>query len=92
MRPGAVLFEEMLPTDVVRRMDREFSVDPPQAILVVGTSALFPYIAGPVVEAKRHGRLTIEVNPARTDLSDIVDFHLQGGAGAVLPLIARALA
>ncbi|MEM8882449.1 MAG: Sir2 family NAD-dependent protein deacetylase [Planctomycetota bacterium] len=91
MRPGVVLFGEMLPHDVVRRMDREFAVNPPEALLVVGTSALFPYIAGPVLEARRHGRLTIEVNPGRTDLSDVVEYHLEGGAGTYLPLIAQAL-
>jgi NAD-dependent deacetylase len=92
LRPGAVLFGEMLPADAVRRMDAEFALRPPDAILVVGTSALFPYIVGPVVEAARARRLTIEVNPEQTQLSPVVEFHLQGRAGDYLPLIAEALA
>jgi NAD-dependent deacetylase len=91
LRPGAVLFGEMLPADAVRRMEVEFSLRPPDAVLVVGTSALFPYIVGPVVEAARDRRLTIEVNPEETSLSPVVEFHLQGRAGDYLPLIADAL-
>jgi NAD-dependent deacetylase len=91
LRPGAVLFGEMLPEEVVYRMQAEFSLRPPDAILVVGTSALFPYIVSPVVQASRTGRLTIEVNPERTQLSPVVTRHLAGKAGYYLPLIADAL-
>ena len=72
-------------------MQAEFSLRPPDAILVVGTSALFPYIVSPVVQASRTGRLTIEVNPERTQLSPVVPRHLAGKAGYYLPLIADAL-
>lgn len=91
LRPAAVLFGEMLPVDVVYRMHAEFSMRPPDAILVVGTSALFPYITGPVVEAARGKRLTIEVNPEWTHLSPVVAYHLEARAGEILPLIADAL-
>lgn len=91
LRPGAVLFGEMLPADVVQRMYQEFAEKPPEVILVVGTSALFPYITAPVSEANRNGRLTVEINPERTYLSPEVHFHLAGKAGYYLPLIAAAL-
>jgi len=91
LRPGAVLFGEMLTAEVVQRMHEEFGVNPPEVIIVVGTSALFPYITAPVAEAKRRGRLTVEVNPERTYLSPEVQFHLGGKAGYYLPLIASAL-
>ena len=91
LRPDAVLFGEMLPADVVQRMYQAFSVDPPDLVLVVGTSALFPYITGPVLEANRRGRLTVEINPERTYLSADVQFHLAGTAGFYLPLVASAL-
>lgn len=91
LRPGAVLFGEMLPTDAVRRMEAEFSLHPPDAVLVVGTSALFSYIVGPVVDAAHEGRLTIEINPEETALSPVVEYHLKGRAGHYLPLIADAL-
>jgi NAD-dependent deacetylase len=91
LRPGAVLFGEMLPDRVVDRMHAEFSLQPPDAILIVGTSALFPYIVSPVAAAARAGRLTVEVNPERTQLTPIVTRHLAGKAGLILPLIADAL-
>lgn len=91
VRPGAVLFGEWLPPDAVERMDREFRVDPKDAVIAVGTTALFPYIAEPVLHARAHGRLTIEVNPAPTALSAEVDFALRGAAGTLLPALASVL-
>ena len=91
LRPGAVLFGEQLSDRAVERMNREFTLNPPDTLVVVGTSALFGYITGPVVEAARAGRLTIEINPERTHLSPVVTHHLPGKAGYYLPLIADAL-
>lgn len=92
LRPAAVLFGELLPEDKVARMRRELHDDPPELVLVVGTSALFPYIAGPVLVARRAGRLTVEVNPEPTVLSPVVDWFLQGSAAALVPEIAREIA
>ena len=91
LRPAAVLFGEYLPEEKVERMRSEFHEDPPGLVLVVGTSALFPYIAEPVLVARRAGRVTVEVNPERTVLSKVVDWFLQGTATALLPAIARAI-
>lgn len=91
LRPAAVLFGEYLPEEKVERMRREFHEDPPGLVLVVGTSALFPYIAEPVLVARRAGRVTVEVNPERTVLSKVVDWFLQGTATALLPAIAREI-
>ncbi len=75
VRPEVVLFEEMLPAQAVAELEqalaRSFDL-----VFAVGTTALFPYIAGPVVQAARQGRPTVEVNPARTVLSDIVRHRL----------------
>lgn len=91
LRPDAVLFEEMLPVDKLRRIDREFRADPPDLVLAAGTSALFPYISQPVFLASESGRLTVEVDPEPTALSAIVAFALRGPAGRYLPLIRDAL-
>lgn len=91
LRPAAVLFGEMLSAEVVQRMYEEFSLYPPDVLLVVGTSALFPYIMSPVLEARRAGRLTVEVNPERTYLSSEVRYHLAGKAGYYLPLLSSAI-
>ncbi len=91
LRPDVVLFGEMLPEDKVDRLRRAFYDDAPDLVLVVGTSALFPYIAEPVVVARMAGRLTVEVNPEPTAVTEVAEFSLRAPAGAVLPEIARAL-
>jgi len=91
LRPDVVLFGEMLPAAKVDRIRREFGDAPPDLVLVVGTTALFPYIQGPVLLARQAGRLTVEVGPEPTVLSAVVDFHLEGPAGTILPRIAEAL-
>ena len=91
LRPAAVLFGEYLPEEKVERLRREIHEDPPGLVLVVGTSGLFPYITEPVLVARRAGRLTVEVNPEPTVLSQVVDWFLQGTATALLPAIARAI-
>jgi NAD-dependent deacetylase len=91
MRPDAVLFEEMLPRDKVQRMDEEFRLHVPDLVIAAGTSAMFPYISQPVLFARQLGRLTVEVNPEPTMLSEIVDYALRGPAGRFLPLIRDVL-
>ncbi len=84
LRPPVVLFEEMLPEDAIGRLYQQvrqgFDV-----VLVVGTTASFPYIVEPVAQARRNGGFTVEVNPATTDLSDWVDVRLSGRALDVFP-------
>lgn len=91
LRPDAVLFEEMLPTEKIERIYAEFHENPPEVVLSTGTSAIFPYISAPIIVARSLGRTTIEVDPCETALSDTVHFSLRGSASVYLPLIAQAL-
>ncbi|MDF1564688.1 MAG: NAD-dependent protein deacylase [Deltaproteobacteria bacterium] len=75
LRPDVVLFEEMLPLDAVDALQTELARGF-DLILSVGTSAVFPYIAGPVMQAARAGRPTVEVNPTRTMISGVVSHRL----------------
>ncbi|WP_439888042.1 NAD-dependent deacylase [Pseudomonas sp. MBLB4123] len=84
LRPPVVLFEEMLPEAAVDSLYTELGKGF-ELVLSVGTSASFPYIIEPVLRTRQAGGLTVEVNPARTDLSELVDIHLQGRALDVLP-------
>lgn len=88
LRPPVVLFEEMLPERAIDRLYAElrkgFAV-----VLSVGTSASFPYIVEPVLRTRQAGGFTAEINPTRTDLSDVVDVHLAGRALDVLPELVR---
>lgn len=91
LRPNAVLFGEMLPEPKVRRLHAEFYEDPPDLVLIAGTTAIFPYIAEPVLVAGRAGRLTLEVNPEPTMVSEHVRWSLRGRAGDVIPRIAERI-
>jgi NAD-dependent deacetylase len=91
LRPDAVLFGELLPHDKLARLNEEFYERIPDLVIVAGTSALFPYITEPVLVARYSDKLTIEINPEPTMLSDRVDFTLRGPASRYLPLIAAAL-
>lgn len=92
LRPDVVLFEELLPARPLAKVRREFHERPPDLVLVVGTTGLFPYISAPVTLARAAGRLTVEVNPERTAVSDEVEFALRGEAGAWVPELVEALA
>ena len=91
LRPDAVLFGEMLPEEKIRRLHAEFYEDPPDLVLIAGTTAIFPYIMEPVIVAGRMARYTVEVNPEPTVVSGHVRWSLRGKAGEVLPLIAEAI-
>ncbi|MBD9481887.1 NAD-dependent deacylase [Pseudomonas sp. PDM14] len=86
LRPPVVLFEEMLPEQALEQLydelHRGFDV-----VLAVGTTASFPYIVEPLLQARRSGGFTVEVNPALTDLSTVVDVRLAGRALDVLPAL-----
>ncbi|GHU04096.1 NAD-dependent protein deacylase 2 [Betaproteobacteria bacterium] len=86
VRPRVVLFGEMLPGAALdclyREQARGFDM-----VFVVGTTAVFPYIADPVVRAVRANVPTVEINPSRTHLSDMVRYHVPERAALVLPKI-----
>lgn len=91
-RPDVVLFGEMLPEDKLARLYAELLDNPPDMVISVGTSAMFPYIVQPMLVARMAGKLTIEINPEPTEISDFAAFHLKAKAGDALPAIAAALA
>lgn len=88
MRPQVTLFGEALPYEATRIYERELNRGF-DFVTVIGTSAVFPYIYGPVVDAARHGIPTLEINPARTELSSIVRYFLPGRAAETMLGIRR---
>jgi len=92
LRPDAVLFGELLPVHKVERLTAELIDRVPDLVVIAGTTGVFPYIAEPLLRAAGLGRLTVEVDPEPTAISDVVDHALRGKAGDYLPAIARALA
>jgi NAD-dependent deacetylase len=90
LRPKVVLFGEALPEDELDRFIDAFQ-EGFDIVFSIGTSSAFPYIAQPVVLAAASGIPTVEINPARTQLSDIVDFHVPLGAAEAMTGIVRRL-
>jgi NAD-dependent deacetylase len=90
VRPRVVLFQEMLPVGAIDRLRAEvargFSL-----VVVVGTTAAFPYIAAPVRMAAGWGAHTVEINPGRSMVSDLVDLRLPARAAPTFDALAAAL-
>ncbi|ENO84932.1 NAD-dependent deacylase [Thauera linaloolentis] len=76
MRPDIVLFGEQLPVRAIERLEHmlQAGVD---LVVSIGTTSVFPYIAGPVVWAARDGVPTVEINPGDTEVSRIVRHRLR---------------
>lgn len=91
LRPDVVLFGEMLPMQKVARLQAElqggFDV-----VFSVGTSSGFPYIAGPVVEARMAGIPTVEINPGETEVSNVVSVKWGEGAAAAFEALWERMA
>jgi NAD-dependent deacetylase len=90
VRPRVVLFGEVLPSGAIqhlyRELDQGFDV-----VFSIGTTSVFPYIAGPVVQASQMGIPTVEINPTETNVTRFVDYKLASGAAASLRAIREAL-
>ena len=83
VRPQVVLFEEMLPSEALTRLESWLDTGY-DAVMSIGTSSHFPYIIQPILSACRQGIPSIEINPAPTALSEQVDFYLPLPAGQAL--------
>ena len=90
VRPHIVLFGEMLPMHAVMQLYKimERGLD---AVISIGTTSVFPYIAEPVLRAARENALTIEINPGDTEVSHAVRYHLRDRAIHVLPALLKHL-
>ena len=89
VRPRVVLFGEALPADAITHLyaelERGFDL-----VFSIGTTSVFPYIAGPIVQASQMGIPTVEINPAETNVSRFVDYKLTAGAADSLRTIRDA--
>jgi len=90
VRPEVVLFGEMLPVDRVRVLQEQL-MHGFDAVFSIGTTSVFPYIAQPVIDARRRGGLTVEINPGVSEVSQVVTHRLRTGAAATMDALVRAL-
>ena len=90
LRPKVVLFGEALPEvaldNFIDALQAGFDI-----VFSIGTSSVFPYITQPVVFAADSGISTVEINPAETQLSDIVDYYLPLGAAEAMTALMERL-
>ncbi len=89
VRPNVVLFEESLSPSVCESLERIDACDF-DIVLAVGTSALFPYIVQPFVNACNRGQPTVEINPCETLISDLASLRLHIPAAKAADLISDA--
>jgi len=90
-RPDVVFFGEMLQSDKVELMEREVG-QPFDIYFSIGTTSVFPYIKHPMAFASHLQRPTIEINPAKTEISGWVDVKIPLGAAAALDAIWKEYA
>ncbi len=90
VRPRVVLFGEALPSGAIQHLYRELEQGF-DVVFSIGTTSVFPYIAGPVAQASQMGVPTVEINPADTHVTHFVDYKLASGAAASLRAIREAL-
>jgi NAD-dependent deacetylase len=86
-RPAVVWFGEGLDPHVVAAAERATECD---VFFSIGTSAVVYPAAGLLHEAKRHGAITVEINPDATEATGVVDVALRGAAEEILPQLAEA--
>jgi NAD-dependent protein deacetylase/lipoamidase len=82
-RPGVVWFGESLPPDIWSQAEQAAAAA--DLFLVIGTSASVYPAAGLVHLAKAAGAKVVEVNPAETSVSGMVDFSWRVPAAEALP-------
>ena len=89
VRPRVVLFGEALPAAALAQLHRELDLGF-ELVFSIGTTSVFPYIAGPVIQASRVGIPTVEINPTDTTVTDFVDDKVAAGAAVSLRAIHAA--
>ncbi len=83
LRPGVVLFGELVPELAVMTLYNEMfkGFD---LVFSIGTNSLFNYVIKPVTYTQMKGKPTVEINPGTTCISDSVDYHFTTGAADTL--------
>ena len=85
MRPGVVWFGEQLDAREMERVETFLEQGPCDAVIVIGTTAMFGYIVDWALRAAgKQGRL-IEINPETTSFSEFATQSVREPAAMALP-------
>lgn len=85
MRPDIVWFGEELPRQPVEQIVHYMLEGGIDLCIIVGTEATFGYVVQWALLARETGAMVVVVNPRDTGLGSLLDVHLRGTAGEVLP-------
>lgn len=91
MRPGVIFYGEDLDGDAIKSLEHELA-DPFDLVFSIGTSSVFPYVTAPFHRAATAGIPTVEINPSRTSISDIVSIQIALGAADALSRVWESFA
>ena len=89
LRPAVVWFGEAIPAAALR--EAAAAVEHCDLFFSIGTSSLVWPAAGFADAARLRGAVVVEINPAETELSDLIDYRLAGPSGALLPELVDCL-
>ncbi|MBD1598996.1 NAD-dependent protein deacylase [Pseudomonas typographi] len=84
LRPPVVLFEERLPEGAIQSLYGELAIGY-DAVVTLGTTASFAYIAEPVRQARARGGFTLDINPMPALLEVGVDIWLAASTLEAVP-------
>jgi NAD-dependent deacetylase len=87
LRPGVVWFDEELDPRKMRQVEDFLASGPCDLVLVVGTNATFDYIVNWALAAKGETGRLIEINPAKSELSDHATEVVSESATVALPRV-----
>ena len=89
VKDDVVMFGEPIPRDVLAECQAE--VEKSDCIIVAGTSAIvYPAASLPFI-VKEKGGTIIELNPFKSELSQICDVTIRAPSGEALPVLVEAL-
>ncbi len=88
LRPGVVWFGEMLPPGAIERAFELARTS--ELMLVIGTSGVVQPAASLAEIASARGARVVEINPARTPISDVADICLRSGCRDAMIAIDEA--
>lgn len=89
LRPDVVWFGESLNPDIMKKVYSH--LNQADVCIVIGTSALVQPAASFPLIVKQQDGVVIEINIEKTALTPVVDFHISGKAGEVLPELDELL-
>lgn len=92
VRPGVVWFGEALPAEAIEATEEAIdALERGDVVLVIGTSGVVYPAAGYPAMARAQGAVVVEINPQESQISDMCDHHVRGGAAEVLPALVEGL-